>query len=124
MRDGEMHTARVTLVAPPEDPHAHETGIDGRNPFSGMRVANLSPALADRLGLSVMGGQGGVVVLDVEQGSPASRIKFQRGDVILEVNRRKIERVKDLTGLLGTGYAQWDFSVRRGDRVFNATVSG
>ncbi|MGX1196045.1 DegQ family serine endoprotease [Parvibaculum sp. MBR-TMA-1.3b-4.2] len=124
MRDGDVHTARVMLVAPPEDPPAHETSIDGRNPFSGMRVANLSPAIADRLGLSVMGGQGGVVVLDVEQGSPASRIKFQRGDVILEVNRRKIERVKDLTGLVGTSRAQWDFSVRRGDRVFSATVSG
>ena len=71
-----------------------------------------------------MGGQGGVVVLDVDQGSPASRIKFQRGDVILEVNRQKINRVKDLTEMTGAARAQWDFSVRRGDQVFNATVSG
>jgi predicted metalloprotease with PDZ domain len=81
-------------------------------------------AIADRLGLPVMGGQGGVVVLDVEQGSPASRIKFQRGDVILQVNRQQIDRVKDLTGMLGERQPQWDFSVRRGDQVFTATVSG
>ena len=124
MRDGEDRTANVALVAPPEDPPAHETMIEGRNPFAGAKVANLSPAIADRLGLSVMGGQGGVVVLDVDQGSPASRIKFQRGDVILEVNRQKINRVKDLTEMTGAARAQWDFSVRRGDQVFNATVSG
>ena len=124
VRDGDTRTAHVRLVAPPEDPPAHETKLSGRNPFAGMRVANLSPAIADRLGLSVLGGQGGVVVLDVAQGSPASRIKFQRGDVILQVNRQKIDSVRDLTDLLGTNRPQWDFSVRRGEQVFNATVSG
>ena len=124
LRDGASHMAKVALIAPPEDPPAHKTRIDGRNPFAGAEVANLSPAIADRLGLPVMGGQGGVVVLDVEQGSPASRIKFQRGDVILQVNRQQIDRVKDLTGMLGERQPQWDFSVRRGDQVFTATVSG
>jgi serine protease Do len=37
----------------------------------------------------------GVVVISVETGSPADDIGLQEGDVILEINRKKIETIKD-----------------------------
>jgi Do/DeqQ family serine protease len=59
----------------------------------GARVQELTPQLATRYGIS--GVKHGVVVLGVEPGSLADEIGFQEGDVILEINRKKIESIKD-----------------------------
>lgn len=123
LRDGKSGEAEVALVAPPEDPPADETEIKGRNPFAGATVANLSPAIADKLGLDTMGGKG-VVIAQVEPGSAADQIQFQRGDIVVEVAGQRIETVSDLVKVTGTRRPQWDFSVKRGDRVFSATVGG
>lgn len=123
LRDGAAREARVALVAPPEVPPAEETEVSGRNPFAGATVANLSPAIADKLGLDIMSEQG-VVIANVEPGSAASRIQFQRGDIVVEVAGRKIAKVKDLVDVTASRRAQWDFSVKRGERVFSATVGG
>ena len=37
----------------------------------------------------------GVVVISVEEGSLADEMGLQEGDVILEINRKKIETIKD-----------------------------
>ena len=63
----------------PETPR-DEIAIRSRSPFSGAKVANLSPALADELQLQNV--DDGVVILDVDDGSYASNLGFQRGDVI------------------------------------------
>jgi serine protease Do len=123
LRDGRTGEAEVALVAPPEVPPADETEIGGRNPFAGATVANLSPAIADKLGLDTMGG-GGVVIAQVEPGSAADRIQFQRGDIVVEVAGQRIETVADLVKVTATRRPQWDFSVKRGERVFSATVGG
>lgn len=123
LRDGRTGEAEVALVAPPEVPPADETEIGGRNPFAGATVANLSPAIADKLGLDTMGGQG-VVIAQVAPGSAADQIQFQRGDIVVEVAGRKIETVADLVKVTATRRPQWDFSVKRGERVFSATVGG
>jgi len=59
----------------------------------GARVQELTPELATRYGIS--GVKHGVVVLGAEPGSLADEIGFQEGDVILEINRKKIESMKD-----------------------------
>ncbi|HCX67687.1 MAG TPA: serine protease, partial [Rhodobiaceae bacterium] len=123
LRDGRAGEAEVALVAPPEVPPADETQIKGRNPFAGATVANLSPAIADKLGLDTMGGQG-VVISQIEPGSTADQIQFQRGDIVIEVAGVKIEEVSDLVRVTRARRPQWTFSVKRGDRVFSATVGG
>ena len=60
----------------------------------GMKVANISPALADELRLERS--PKGVVVVDVEDGSLAQNLGFQQGDVIAAVNNEKIARTRDL----------------------------
>ena len=60
----------------------------------GVKVANISPALADELRLDASAE--GVVVLEVADGSLAQRLGFQRGDVIAAVNNEKIARTRDL----------------------------
>lgn len=123
LRDGKLRETSVALIAPPEDPPAEETTIGGRNPFAGASVANLSPAIADKLGLDIVS-ERGVVVTQVEPRSAASQIQFQRGDIIVEVEGQKVERVRDLIKVTSGTRPQWHFSVKRGDRVFSATVGG
>jgi serine protease Do len=58
----------------------------------GLSVRNLTPELADRLGITA--GKG-VVVQDVKPGSFAEDIGLSRGDVILEVNRQQVNSEDD-----------------------------
>ena len=83
VRGGREQTVTVALQIAPEMPR-EEIVIRSRSPFSGVKIANLSPALVDEL--QVRNAEEGVVVVDVDNGSYASNLGFQRGDVIQEVN--------------------------------------
>lgn len=122
-RDGRSFETQVALEAAPEKPAADRTLIKGHNPFTGATVANLSPAVADELDLDTFGGKG-VVVLKIEDGTPAERLQFQPGDIVLQVGETKIGSVKELLGATAGTREQWDFAIRRGDRTFTATVGG
>lgn len=60
----------------------------------GLRVQNLTAALAQLFGLP--GGASGVLVADVEKGSPASNAGLRRGDIILKVNDQPVQKIDDL----------------------------
>jgi S1-C subfamily serine protease len=107
--------ATVALQTAPETPR-EEITIRSRSPFSGAKVANLSPALADELQLQNL--DSGVVVLDVDNGSYASNLGFQRGDVIEEVNGARIGMTKELDAAAKTASPSWRIViVRRGQRI-------
>lgn len=57
-----------------------------------MALRDLDARTAQRLGLN--SGEG-VVVVAVQPGSPADRAGIRTGDVILEVNRKKVTSVKE-----------------------------
>ncbi len=59
----------------------------------GMTVGTLTADLARRLQLSA--DTTGVVITDVDAGSPAQRAGLSRGDVLLQVNRRPVKSVAD-----------------------------
>lgn len=59
----------------------------------GLAVQNVTPEIAEGLGLDRMAG---VVVTGVEPQSPAAEAGLRPGDVVLEVNRRKIGNVTEL----------------------------
>ncbi|MBI3517626.1 MAG: DegQ family serine endoprotease [Proteobacteria bacterium] len=122
LRQGRDRQFAVALIAPPETPPRDATPLRGSNPLAGATVANLSPALADEMGLE--GQLRGVIVLEVRQGSPANRLRLARGDVVLKVNDRDIAAVKQLEGLLSERAGNWRISVRRGREVLSVVVSG
>ena len=93
-----------------------------RSPFLGAKVANLSPALADELQLG--GTTEGVAILDVDNGSIARSVGFQRGDVILEVNGEKIAKTRDLAKAADSGARVWRISVQRGGQTINLVLGG
>jgi serine protease Do len=61
-------------------------------PSLGIKVQNLNPEIARGLGLKK---PGGVVVTQVESGSPADEAGIQTGDVIREVNRKPVKNADD-----------------------------
>jgi serine protease Do len=78
----------------------------------GMRVQNLTPEIAEQLGLE---DDHGVVVSAIEPGSPADEAGIRRGDVILEADRQAVKDVKELQERLGDTKKGALLLVRRGD---------
>ena len=78
----------------------------------GFDVQDMSPRIAEQLGLDES--TRGVVITDVQPDTAAAEAGLQRGDVILEANRRSVKSVDELEKQL----AKDDdpvFLVRRGD---------
>jgi serine protease Do len=80
----------------------------------------LNPAFDDELGLKP--GTNGVVVVQVEPNTPAARVGLHPGDVILNLNRRKIDTVGTLREVLAQNNTAWNLSLRRGNQIINATI--
>lgn len=91
VRDGKAMTIEITTSAMPDKAELQKEK-EGEERL-GARVQELTPQLAARF--RITGIKQGVVVLAVEDGSFADEMGLQEGDVILEINRKKIESLKD-----------------------------
>jgi serine protease Do len=109
----------VTLALPPESPPREAQTIGGRNPMTGARVENISPAAATELQMDVMAH--GVAVVSAAGGFAARY--FQAGDIVRGVNGAQVNRVGDLVKALN-GATHWDMVVERGGRKFQFSVNG
>ncbi len=112
LRRGITKPVRFKLIAPPEKPLRNETVIGGRNPFSGLKVVNLSPAVLEENNLR--GSFAGVLVIAVKRSSPAIRLGFKPGDVFVQINGKSVKRVKDMERLLRDESQPWIIDIRRG----------
>ena len=119
-RKGERRETQVTMIAAPETVKRDDTRIEGRNPLAGATAANLSPMVADELGLAA--DMQGVAVTKIEA-DPAQRF-FKRGDIVLEVNGTAIDTVETLREVLGSDARAWRIAVKRGGRVLKLAVGG
>ena len=122
-RQGGQRRLNVALVELPETPPRNVTVLDGRHPFQGVTVANLSPRFADELGLDPM--SRGVVVTKVHRRSPAGRMQFVRpGDVITLLNGARVERVAELNSALEVQATDYFYRLRRGGRTIECGIRG
>jgi serine protease Do len=82
----------------------------------GMTVQELTPEIARSLGVSE---SKGLVVTNVDDGSPSDEAGLRRGDVIVEVNQKKVENLRDYRAALGRvgGGDSLLMLVRRGSNV-------
>ena len=92
IRDGKPMTIDVTSTAMPEKAELTKEREEEEEKM-GAKVQELTPQLVARYRIS--GIKQGVIVVSVEDGSLADEIGLQEGDVILEINRKKIENLKD-----------------------------
>jgi Do/DeqQ family serine protease len=117
-RNGRQLDARVKLAAAPETVERSETRIDDRSPLQGMVVANLSPAVAEELGVPT--GLVGVIAVEIARG-PAQRF-FRKGDVIVAVNGKAIASVDDLLAAVREDSGYWRISIKRQGRSLTLTL--
>jgi Do/DeqQ family serine protease len=102
VRGGKEFVFDMKLAPPPEKPPRDQAVLDGRQPLSGAAVANMSPAVADELGLVEW--RSGVIVMEVKPGSFAGRF-VRPGDMILGINGQDVKNVADLKKQIAAGVA-------------------
>ena len=117
LRQGRERKLRFDVAAAPETPPRNVTPLTGRHPFSGAAIADLSPALAEELGIDAA--ENGVVVMEARRGSTAHRLGFRRGDVVLKVNGRESRSVAGLKRLLDFAGDRWRVSVLRDGKALS-----
>ncbi len=92
VRDGKSRETAITLGELPVKSQRVEVTRD-RGPLAGLTIDELTAEIAQQLGLSSR--VKGVVIADVSPNSPAADLGLQRGDVIVEVNRKPVGSVDD-----------------------------
>ncbi|HEY2114652.1 MAG TPA: Do family serine endopeptidase [Candidatus Angelobacter sp.] len=101
MRDGKSLSLPVTLegINKKSDETASNSGEAHGKARWGVGLENLNADLRDQLQLP--SDVKGVVVTNVQPGSPADNAGISRGDVILEVNRHQVQTSEDVKRELG-----------------------
>jgi Do/DeqQ family serine protease len=120
-RGGGEQALTVRAEAPPAIPARGERIIAGRNPFEAVTVVNLSPAVADELGVDPFAAQG-VLITGVGRGM-AMNAGFQPGDLVREVNGRKIATTDDLAAAVAQPQARWRVTIERAGQLITAVLS-
>jgi len=111
---GNVHDAKIDLIAAPATPAADEQLLQGHQPLSGALVSNLSPALSDQLSVS---GWSGVVVTKVKRGSYADQFGLHPGDIIVKLNDQNVDSTSGLLKQLDQPSDQWAITINRGGQV-------
>ncbi|MBB5048679.1 Do/DeqQ family serine protease [Rhodopseudomonas rhenobacensis] len=120
-RGGKLVKLAIPLETAP-DTGRDEIVVRSRSPFQGAKVANISPALADELRLDPS--IEGVVVIDLADDAPAAGVGFQKGDIIIAVNNKKISRTSELERIASEPSRLWRITVVRGGQQINVTLGG
>jgi serine protease Do len=92
LRDGKKLTLTAKLEERPSNEQLASNTKEQVSEKLGLTVQNLNEDTAKQFGFV---GQKGVLVTDVESGSPAAMAGIKPGSLIQEVNRKPVENVKE-----------------------------
>jgi serine protease Do len=121
-RSGETLAMQVTLVNPPEDPPRNARKIEGTSPLAGATIANLSPALAEELGTPGIP-EFGVIILAVDPGSTAEKVKLSQGDVIAKINGEDMGTVERVVRAAAEPRDNWRLGIRRQNKMLDMSAT-
>jgi serine protease Do len=118
---GRTRLMRAALAPPPGATKAELVQIAGRNPFTGTQVAEVSPALAEELGLDPFKFENGIMIYTIPSRSFARRVGFQPGDIIREINGVSIRTRGEFDAAIKraeAGDGSWRLAIERnGERI-------
>ena len=120
LRGGKEQTLVTRLSAPPGTSEAEVVLLEGRHPFTGAEVAELSPRLAEELGRDPF--ESGVLVNRVMRGAYARRI-VRSGDIIVEIDGQSIKTIEDLDQALDRDSGRWDIEINRNGRTISGSIT-
>ena len=121
MRDGREQVVSVALETAPDTPR-DEIVLQGRSPFQGAKISNISPALAEELRIDPS--SEGVIVVDIANGSAAQRLGFQPGDIVLSVNDQNVAKTRDLERATAQASGLWRITIKRGGQQLSVELRG
>ncbi|MCC5831848.1 MAG: DegQ family serine endoprotease [Chlamydiales bacterium] len=115
-RDGREREMTVVISTVPE-----EVKLGSQTQKLGLKVENMNAELAQKLNFF---GNEGVVITQVEPGSPADEAALRPGSVIIAVNRRKVTSVEDFSQAIHESSKEEMvlLMVRQGDAVRFVTL--
>ena len=122
LRGGKRVVLPVKLVSAPELRPREPVTLSGRSPLAGLTVMNLSPALAEELAIDASAD--GVVVGEIEEGSTAARIGFQKGDIIQALNGERMVNSRDVETALKERKRAWEVTISRGGQSVTSVFPG
>ena len=121
LRNGKPFEVKVKAAAPANTPPRDERALGGRNPFGGAHVVNLSPAVADELGIDPFDAPKGVMISSIDSANTyAASVGLQPGDIIREVNGRAITSTADLQAIVAAGARGWQVTIVRNGQMITA----
>ncbi len=121
IRRGKSKRVNFPVEAPPQKPRVNKTELSGYNPLQGASIGNLSPALADQIGMNLL--SRGVVILEIRRGSSSQRFGFQPRDIIKEINGNEVRTVGQVQRLLLQKSKQWQLSISRNGKILSMAVN-
>ncbi|MCT7375125.1 DegQ family serine endoprotease [Chelativorans salis] len=119
LREGSELELAMPIARAPEG-SGREVEIGGDGPFAGARIAELSPALAQRLRLDI--NRDGVVIVALARNSPAAGVGLRPGDVVRELNGEEITKVEQMKAVAESGGRWWQFTIERHGRIIRQTL--
>ncbi len=119
-RAEKTYETRVRLIAAPETVPREETIIDNRSPLTGVIIANLSPAVAEEVGLPA--DTSGVVLMKITD--PLAAQVFKKGDVVFEVNGAPVTTVDAVMDAIKNEQRRWEIGVLRNNRKLRLKFRG
>ncbi len=122
LRGGKRIVVPVKLTIAPEVPAREPISVKGRNPLSGATVVNLSPAVTDDMQLD--GVHDGIVVAEVDDGSPAQQYGFQKGDVLVDINGTKLDKTATLDKITQERANLWRVTINRKGQILQTIFGG
>ncbi|MBN1164429.1 MAG: DegQ family serine endoprotease [Candidatus Krumholzibacteriota bacterium] len=100
LRDGKRKNLQVAVGKRPDEIiNQAEDQMEDRSPlFLGVGIITLNDEYRDAL--DIPANIRGVIITDIDQGTPAEKAGLNRGDVVVEVNRVRISNLKDFREVL------------------------
>jgi Do/DeqQ family serine protease len=121
-RNGVMTAVNVVTEAEPQLDEADLTLLGGRSPLTGAVVADLSATTIDRMHLKNV--SRGAVIVDIEPHSPAARVGFRPGDVVVTAQGEDVESAEQLTKLVESDSRLWRIKFNRGGHISSLVIGG
>lgn len=122
VRGGKEQTLKVTVGEQDAETMAAVGTTTKSSEQSGLTVQELTPEIAKQLGFK---DEQGVVISDIESGSPAETAGLRRGDLIKEVNRNPVQSLKEYNKAMEAVDDGENFLllIKRGSNTFYVVVN-
>jgi serine protease Do len=96
LRDGDTETVSVELGQMPGEAGPPAIGGGAQDQLEGLTLAPVNPELRKQFGIPAEINRG-IIVAEIQPGSPAARMGLRPGDVILEVNRERVGSIQEFS---------------------------